>query len=559
METPSSYDQANLRSIFFADYDGTETGFPSVWQQSVQLCERDQQTEPIAKAESEAQASSGVEISVQTEGVSPAMADAMVELGRPDAASTNPGLAEFLARVGPSVQQQLERNLQGHALNDYDVNWGGDGSKVECIHELRFSGAKQAFLDDAGAAADGGGEGDDAPSLPISDLSWNSSGWQIALGFGGCQEGVGWSDQPSAVAVWNLARPLVNPEKSDHSLPVPSCVTSVSFHPDNPAILAAGTLSGQVFAWDLSNSEGEKLLGESAASSAEVHREPIATVSWVFNLREQSHEILSTAADGIVLLWKIQEMTAPFKRYNLSPDSSALRAQPKLDRQRPLGTTALSLSKVESGNFVIGTESGGVHRCFLHAGATATAAPDKSPVVFSYEPHSSVVHDVDCASHHRHVFATSASDGVRVYSMLQPSPLLRLEPCAGAITRVRFSKARPTRLVAGSTDGAVYIFDLHESKSTASQVVRPPPSQASRSTNNFKFANNIATAAAPAVVSMELSGAKEEFLATGDATGCCRIYNTGGAAVSLLDLACQLGVLEEIVKGDGDGDHNSIS
>ena len=36
------------------------------------------------------------------------MAGAMVELGRPDAASTNPGLAEFLARVGPSVQQQLE-------------------------------------------------------------------------------------------------------------------------------------------------------------------------------------------------------------------------------------------------------------------------------------------------------------------------------------------------------------------------------------------------------------------------------------------------------------------
>ena len=34
--------------------------------------------------------------------------------------------------------------------------------------------------------------------------------------------------------------------------------------------------------------------------------------------------------------------------------------------------------------------------------------------------------------------------------------------------------------------------------------------------------------------------------------GCCRIFNTGGAAVSLLDLACQLGVLEGIVKGDGD-------
>jgi hypothetical protein len=70
-----------------------------------------------------------------------------------------------------------------------------------------------------------------------------------------------------------------------------------------------------------------------------VHREPVASVSWVFNLREQSHEILSTAADGMVLLWRIKDMSTPFKRYNLTPDPSALRAQPKIDRSRPLGST----------------------------------------------------------------------------------------------------------------------------------------------------------------------------------------------------------------------------
>ena len=55
MEGPSSYDQANLRSIYFADYDGTETGFSSLWRQGVQLCERDAQTEPVGTADSEAQ------------------------------------------------------------------------------------------------------------------------------------------------------------------------------------------------------------------------------------------------------------------------------------------------------------------------------------------------------------------------------------------------------------------------------------------------------------------------------------------------------------------------
>lgn len=84
------------------------------------------------------------------------------------------------------------------------------------------------------------------------------------------------------------------------------------------------------------------------------------------------------------------KMDTPFKSYTLMPDPSALRAQPKLPSNRPLGATALSLSKVESGTFAIGTESGGVHRCFLHAGATQagagkTTGVDRTPVVFSCE------------------------------------------------------------------------------------------------------------------------------------------------------------------------------
>ena len=58
METPSSYDQANLCSYKFFDYDGTETGYPSLWRNEVQLCERDVQTEPIEQVESSTQANS---------------------------------------------------------------------------------------------------------------------------------------------------------------------------------------------------------------------------------------------------------------------------------------------------------------------------------------------------------------------------------------------------------------------------------------------------------------------------------------------------------------------
>lgn len=50
-----------------------------------------------------------------------------------------------------------------------------------------------------------------------------------------------------------------------HNLPaVPSGVSGVSFHPASPAILAVGTLSGQILVWDLAKPEGEKLIGTPA-------------------------------------------------------------------------------------------------------------------------------------------------------------------------------------------------------------------------------------------------------------------------------------------------------
>ena len=558
MEGPSSYDQANLRSIYFADYDGTETGFSSLWRQGVQLCERDAQTEPVGTADSEAQtqkrkldaADAGTdaawdglgtaEAEVQTDDQSPSMAAAMAQLGQ---GGDEGALTQFLQRVAPGVEAQLDRNLRETVLNGYDVNWGADDAALSCVHELRFKGAKQAFIDEAGASALSG-ESEDAPSLPVSSISWNSTGWVVAVGYGGCQQGVGWSDQPASIAVWNLARPLVNKEKPDHVLSVPSCVTGLAFHPEKPAIITAGTLSGQIFVWDLTLEGDETLVGESVASSDKAHKEPIASVSWVYNIREQSHEILSTAPDGMVLLWQIKKMDAPHKRYTLLPDASALRVQPKLNRERPLGATTLALSKVEAGTFVVGTESGGVHRCFLHAapggGAAAGATIDRSPVVASYEPHSGVVHDLDFSAHHRNLFASTASDGaLRLYNMLQAAPLLRLEPAAAGLSRVRWSKLRPTRLVAAGLDGALYIFDLHESKQTAQQVVRPPEA-AGRA------------GALPQLCALEIS-AEHEFLATGDSDGVVRVYGGGGeGSIGVQDTKSQLEALERLVVTDAE-------
>jgi hypothetical protein len=56
---------------------------------------------------------------------------------------------------------------------------------------------------------------------------------------------------------------------------------------------------------------------------------------------------------------------------------------------------------------------------------------------------------VDCATHHRHLFATTATDGaVRLYSMLQATPLLRLEP-ASQVDNPQSVHCFPSRGAAG--------------------------------------------------------------------------------------------------------------
>eukprot|EP01052_Picozoa_sp_SAG31_P064426 SAG31_NODE_23286_length_507_cov_0.973039_1_plen_66_part_01 len=66
---------------------------------------------------------------------------------------------------------------------------------------------------------------------------------------------------------------MVNKDKPDHILELPSCPVAVAFHPEKPAVLTAGTLSGQIFVWDLAQPE-DPLLGRSDATCAQGHQEP---------------------------------------------------------------------------------------------------------------------------------------------------------------------------------------------------------------------------------------------------------------------------------------------
>ena len=89
-----------------------------------------------------------------------------------------------------------------------------------------------------------------------------------------------------------------------------------------------------------------------------------------------------------------------------------------------------------------------------------------------YTPHVGPVRGVACSPFHHNVFATCGADGaLRLYSALQPRPLLMLEPADAGLTTVAWSAVRPAVLAAGTSDGCVAVYDLASSRQRPARVL----------------------------------------------------------------------------------------
>ena len=90
--------------------------------------------------------------------------------------------------------------------------------------------------------ADGGG-GFPWADLRPTGVSWNASGYSLAVSYGRFDV-TGWCDSPGALCVWNLRRADVDPGRPHVVMETSSCLQCVAFHPTNPGVVAAGSLDG---------------------------------------------------------------------------------------------------------------------------------------------------------------------------------------------------------------------------------------------------------------------------------------------------------------------------
>ena len=326
-----------------------------------------------------------------------------------------PGLADFLTRAGAVIEQQLAFKTQ--AFGEYDAAMVGDDEVMTCIHVLtaetmrNVKSVDQVLEEEAREAEQnsrgggGGGKRMDTGdlrrrgssdsymsaqgdfSLPGIDLqatamSWNATGSVLAVAFGRHDES-GWCNITKAgCGLYHVFSRDFDPSKPQTVLDTSSYLMSVACHPERPGIIAGGTFNGEVVIWDTAREEsGEQQIACSAIDDY-FHREPVVSVSWVYDAGEQCWNLASVSGEGKVLFWSLKNTLAtPMYGHLL-----AVKAKGKSSRV-VAGGAAMSFQTggKHSSSFVVGAESGMLFRCNMRQSRTRVTPPADAAELWSPE------------------------------------------------------------------------------------------------------------------------------------------------------------------------------
>uniref|UniRef100_A0A8C2X301 Dynein 2 intermediate chain 2 n=1 Tax=Cyclopterus lumpus TaxID=8103 RepID=A0A8C2X301_CYCLU len=349
-----------------------------------------------------------------------------------------------------SVIRELVTNARSHAFDEFQVNWEDQSHLVSCLHCLQHPSAQES-------------------GLHVTGVSWSCTGSVIACAYGRIDDG-DWSTERSCVCTWNLDRRGLDPKQADLVLDVPTAVTALCCHPNQPALIAGGLFSGEVVVWDTSRTQDPVLV--QTGMSADSHREPVYQVAWVPLQKKGEFGVLSACSGGRVLLWTVDSdlgrlvLNAAYALVQQQVPHSSTTSF-KARGSSTVGVTALALSPWDPDTFLVGSEGGLLLRCSFSS-QTPAAAPSeghnatlRAPAVFLFRPRSGPVHSIHCSPFHRNLFVSAGTDGLaHLHSLLQADPLLSLRVSDSYVFQVQWSPTRPLVFAAATGQGEVQIFDL---------------------------------------------------------------------------------------------------
>lgn len=145
----------------------------------------------------------------------------------------------------------------------------------------------------------------------MTSVSWNSNGSRLAVAYGKTDH-VSWCEHSSLLHIWSIShRVKYDANKPDITIEVPNCLSSIAFHPEEPQLLAGGTVNGEILIWNLNDSQGKEnsnTLIRRSQPDEYTHRERITKLAWTLDEKSQGSteyksNLVSISTDGKVLLW----------------------------------------------------------------------------------------------------------------------------------------------------------------------------------------------------------------------------------------------------------------
>ncbi|XP_065071936.1 cytoplasmic dynein 2 intermediate chain 2-like isoform X2 [Rhopilema esculentum] len=476
----------------FSDETHDVISLPSSWKVERSLNDASCQTKDITFSIASTQSSYKNEIEIQTE------TDEDESLTKSKQLDVNTqALSNFLLRVYPDICEQLIANEKSHAFDGYDVNWEDETDTISCLYKLSHKAASE--------------------DLEVTSVSWNSRGSVIAAAYGR-HDHESWCTHKSLLCTWNIDMRNIDTEKGDKALEVDGCLMSIAFHPTNPPLIAGGTFNGEVVVWDLSQDDDNALVASSR--QIELHQEPVTKVTWMKakgRLKSWTYEIMSISSDGKAFLWRYDQYGKKLKLERgflvLAEKIPKSLVPSKIRSDAEMGVTCMSFAKDDPDIFVIGSEGGGLFKCYLDSedvtskGTAGTRVYLRSPVTLAYAPHIGPVYSVDCSPFHRNVFISCSMDTtVNIFSMLQIKPLYTIEPGAGYLLHAQWSQSRPLVFFLTTENGKLLIYDLKVSQIKPTNVIDVSSTK-------------------KAVYAIDLNPQRSKLIATGDADGCVSVWS----------------------------------
>uniref|UniRef100_T1IQJ7 WD repeat-containing protein 55 homolog n=1 Tax=Strigamia maritima TaxID=126957 RepID=T1IQJ7_STRMM len=356
-------------------------------------------------------------------------------------------LGAFLTRITPALLKELDKNLRSNVFQGYDLINDESTELLTKVHSLKYSDIPDEMFGCTG-------------------VSWNCTGTVVAVSYGYRQH-ENWCDHHGIICSWSLDRVDFEPNTPQKKFEHSCCITSITFCPKTPFLIAAGTFIGEVLLLD--TSENVDMLLSSTETGEKGHHDTVTDIAWVGN-ENGNLQLVTCGLDGKILIWERNTQSIKLKLHkafiilagNL-PTSLRIKSSRQFSE---VGINSMSFNVEDKCLFVIGSEGGGVLQCSLESQLPTNSDIKfvmdlKNPVALGHNPHKGHVNSVASSPFSRNIFVSCGSDGeIRIYNYNQANAPLRTIYSENSPIRAAWSPTKPLLIAVVTANGLLNVYDL---------------------------------------------------------------------------------------------------